>query len=147
MVRVLSVMEHLDSVEDHRSRLVSVVEGSAPSQRRARSTMAHDLSFEPRSLPCGAIQHLIGSRAQVPSSAINKDAEAPLFEVADIGLLGGLFKLLPELQAENCCWPHSFVHGCCEMADWSYQLSFDKPREALNNSVILGVARSLLPFS
>jgi electron transfer flavoprotein alpha subunit len=107
--RGIKGQEHLKLVEDLAKALGAEIAASRPICDAGWLPMDRQIGSSGQTVApklyialgiSGAIQHLVGMKGSRVIVAINKDAEAPIFEIADFGIAGDLFEVVPAMIAE-----------------------------------------------
>jgi electron transfer flavoprotein alpha subunit len=107
--RGIKGQEHLKLVEDLATALGAEIAASRPICDSGWLPMDRQIGSSGQTVApklyialgiSGAIQHLVGMKGSRTIVAINKDAEAPIFEIADFGIAGDLFEVVPAMIAE-----------------------------------------------
>nr|MDQ3419739.1 electron transfer flavoprotein subunit alpha/FixB family protein [Acidobacteriota bacterium] len=107
--RGIKGQEHLKLVEDLAAALGAEIAASRPICDSGWLPMDRQIGSSGQTVApklylalgiSGAIQHLVGMKGSRVIVAINKDAEAPIFEIADFGIAGDLFEVVPAMIAE-----------------------------------------------
>jgi electron transfer flavoprotein alpha subunit len=101
--RGIKGQEHLKIAEELAQALGAQIAASRPICDAGWLPMDRQIGSSGQTVALGisgAIQHLVGMKGSRTIVAVNKDAEAPIFEVADYGIVGDLFEVVPAMIAE-----------------------------------------------